>query len=53
MSLWAIALAVSLVLLVLGHATYQAPATCGAGLLLGLVGLAWERRNRAEYRSPE
>lgn len=53
MSLWAIALAVSLVLLALGHVTYRAPATCGAGLLLGLVGLAWERRNRAEYRSPE
>ncbi|MEK8227721.1 DUF2530 domain-containing protein [Oerskovia sp. M15] len=53
MGLWAVALVVSMVLLAVGRATYEAPATCGAGVLLGVAGLMWERRHRAEYRGPQ
>lgn len=51
MSLWAVALIASIVLLVLGRATFELPATCGAGIVLGIIGLGWERRNRKVYRS--
>ncbi|MFF3065919.1 DUF2530 domain-containing protein [Oerskovia sp. NPDC057915] len=53
MSLWAAALVVSVVLLVLDRATFELPATCAAGIVLGMVGLGWERRNRNEYRSQD
>ena len=51
MSLWAVALLVSVVLVVLDRATFELPATCAAGIVLGIIGLGWERRNRSEYRS--
>jgi hypothetical protein len=51
MSLWALGLVVALVLLALGRATFEVPATCAAGIALGAIGLVWEHRNRDDYRS--
>ncbi|MHA7133493.1 DUF2530 domain-containing protein [Oerskovia turbata] len=51
MSLWALGLVVSVVLLVLDRTTFELPATCAAGIALGGIGLLWERRNRDDYRS--
>ncbi len=51
MGLWTLALVVSTVLLVTGVLGPRAVATCGAGLVLGLLGLVWEHRNRASYRA--
>lgn len=51
MSLWAVALVVSVVLLLLDRATFELPASCAAGIVLGIIGLGWERRNRSEYRT--
>jgi hypothetical protein len=51
MGLWAVALVVCAVLLALGTISPRAVTTCGAGLVLGLLGLAWERRNRTRYRT--
>ena len=51
MGLWAVALVVCTALLALGTIAPRAVATCGVGLVLGLLGLAWERRNRTRYRA--
>ncbi|QJW35880.1 DUF2530 domain-containing protein [Cellulosimicrobium protaetiae] len=51
MGLWAVALVVCAVLLVTGALPPRAVATCAVGLLLGVLGLVWERRNRARYRA--
>ncbi|NDO88045.1 DUF2530 domain-containing protein [Cellulosimicrobium composti] len=51
MGLWAAALVVCAVLLATGALGPRAVATCAAGLVLGLLGLAWERRNRTRYRA--
>ncbi|ARU50731.1 DUF2530 domain-containing protein [Cellulosimicrobium cellulans] len=51
MGLWTVALVVCTVLLVTGTIAPRAVATCGVGLVLGLLGLVWERRNRTRYRA--
>lgn len=51
MALWTAALVVCVVLLATGTLGPRAVATCGAGLVLGVLGLAWERRNRTRYRT--
>jgi len=51
MALWTLALVVCVVLLATGLLGARAVATCGAGLVLGLLGLVWERRHRASYRA--
>ncbi|WP_227748714.1 DUF2530 domain-containing protein [Oerskovia douganii] len=53
MSLWAVGLVAAVVLLALDRATFELPATCAAGIALGVVALGWERRNRSEYRSAD
>ncbi|MCA5893011.1 DUF2530 domain-containing protein [Isoptericola sp. NEAU-Y5] len=50
---WALALAVSAVLLATSHATVTTIVTCVAGILLGGAGLLWERRNRRSYRGDD
>ncbi|GAA1731010.1 hypothetical protein GCM10009809_28180 [Isoptericola hypogeus] len=50
---WATALAVTVVLLALGRATPEVVVTCSVGILLGGLGLLWERRNRRAYRGED
>ena len=50
MALWAVALVVCGILLSTGALGPRAVATCAAGLVLGFLGLGWERRNRTRYR---
>ena len=45
MTLWAVALVVSLVLLLAGSGDLRVIATCGAGIGLGGLGLLWARRH--------
>ncbi|MBD5786622.1 DUF2530 domain-containing protein [Cellulosimicrobium terreum] len=47
---WTAALVVAAVLLATGAVGVRGVATCGAGIVLGLLGLAWERVNRSSYR---
>ncbi|WP_205710954.1 DUF2530 domain-containing protein [Isoptericola sp. BMS4] len=51
--LWAVALVVSVVLLTLGRDASQTAVTCAVGILLGGLGLLWERSHRAAYRGEE
>jgi hypothetical protein len=51
MAAWAVALVVAVVLQATGAVTGgDLVWTTAAGLALGVVGLAWERRNRLRYR---
>jgi hypothetical protein len=51
MAAWAVALVVTVVLEVTGTLDDATPVWITAsGLALGVVGLGWERRNRARYR---
>lgn len=50
MALWTLALLVALGVLLAGGASGRHVATCAAGVVLGAVGLVWERRNRSRYR---
>lgn len=53
MALWTVALVVSAVLLATGVLGPRAVATCGTGLVLGVLGLVWERRHRDGYRGAD
>ncbi|GGI05626.1 DUF2530 domain-containing protein [Isoptericola cucumis] len=50
---WAVVLVVTVVLLALGRATPEVVVTCAVGVLLGGLGLLWERRNRRAYRGED
>ncbi|WP_402467344.1 DUF2530 domain-containing protein [Isoptericola aurantiacus] len=43
---WAVALVVAGALLAFAGGSVEFVATCGAGILLGLLGLVWARRHR-------
>lgn len=46
MAVWAVATVVGGLLWWLADAPWTVPATCVAGLTLGLLGLRWDRRHR-------
>lgn len=51
MALWVVALAVCAVLVATGSLGPRVLATCTVGLVLGALGLLWERRHRDGYRA--
>jgi hypothetical protein len=43
---WAVALVVTLVMVLSGGAEWPAVAVCGAGIVLGVAGVFWARRHK-------
>ncbi len=50
MAIWAVAMVVTGVLAAVDVVAWRVPTVCAAGLGLGVVALAWERKHRIEYR---
>lgn len=53
MAVWAVATVVGALLWWLADASWTVPATCVAGLVLGLLGLRWDRRYRGAASAGE
>nr|WP_241744270.1 DUF2530 domain-containing protein [Cellulosimicrobium arenosum] len=49
---WVSGLVVAAVLLATGMTTSRGVATCAVGIVLGGVGLLWERTHRDDYLAP-
>ncbi|GAB3163874.1 hypothetical protein GCM10027059_18930 [Myceligenerans halotolerans] len=47
MAIWAVALVVSLVMVLAGTGNWSAVAICGTGLALGAPGILWARRQKS------
>lgn len=49
-AVWAVAFVVALVLALTGEASWMPAWVCAAGMVLGLLGAGWARRNTARQK---
>ena len=50
-AVWAVALVVALVLALTGEASWMPAWVCATGMVLGLLGAGWARRNTARQKA--